>query len=77
MGDFNIGHVGRLVFAAGIILAVFGLLLVVLGRFGFVKLPGDVEFGGAGWKVYVPLASCVILSLLLTAVVWVVRFLGR
>ncbi|MFW9963439.1 MAG: DUF2905 family protein [Candidatus Sifarchaeia archaeon] len=29
-------------------------------------MPGDLEFGSRNWKVYVPIASSIVLSIILT-----------
>ncbi len=57
---------------AGRILLVFGVLLVLIGGamtlFGRFHLPGDFTFRSGGVTVYVPIATSVILSIVLTAV---------
>ena len=37
------------------------------------KLPGDFSFGGANWRVYVPLGTSLLLSLLLTLLLTLLR----
>jgi hypothetical protein len=60
---------GRLLLFAGIGLALLGLLLLVAGRIPFLgRLPGDLSFGSGNVQVYVPLATSVLLSLVLTLV---------
>ena len=57
---------------AGRILVMFGVLLVVIGGglmlFGRFHLPGDLTFRSGGVTVYIPLATSIILSILLTVV---------
>jgi hypothetical protein len=50
---------------------------VVLGRFGLFKLPGDIEFGGKNWRIYIPLASCIIISVILTLILWLISYFRR
>jgi len=60
--------IGRLLIGAGIALVVIGLL-VVWGRFlRLGSLPGDFTFSGKGWHVSVPIATCIVISLILTIV---------
>ena len=55
-----------LVFAGGALLIV-GLALMVAPRIPLLgRLPGDVTFERGGLKIYFPLASSVLLSILLT-----------
>ncbi|MBI1786613.1 MAG: DUF2905 domain-containing protein [Acidobacteria bacterium] len=63
---------GRLLIAAGVILIVAGLL-IMLGeklpiRLG--RLPGDLEIRGKNSVFYFPLATCLLLSVLLSVVLW-------
>jgi DUF2905 family protein len=57
---------------AGRLLLVFGVLLVVVGGalmlFGRVHLPGDFVFRRGGVTVYIPIATSIILSVVLTLV---------
>jgi Protein of unknown function (DUF2905) len=61
---------------AGRLLLVFGLLLAVVGGglmlFGRVNLPGDLTFRSGGVTVYIPLATGIILSIVLTLVLNIV-----
>jgi len=56
----------------GRILLVFGALLVIIGGalmlFGRFHLPGDFTFRSGNVTVYIPVATSVILSVLLTIV---------
>jgi hypothetical protein len=57
--------VGRLLLVFGILLAVVGGSLMVFGRF---HLPGDLTFRSGGVTVYVPIATSIIISIVLTVV---------
>jgi hypothetical protein len=48
--------------------------MVVLGRFGLFRLPGDISTGGKNWHVFMPITSCLVLSVALTLLLW---FIGR
>jgi hypothetical protein len=58
-----------------------GLLLVGLlvwwGGFGwFGRLPGDIRIERETVRVYIPITSMVLISLVLNALLWLVRKLG-
>ncbi|UOQ76620.1 DUF2905 domain-containing protein [Hymenobacter sp. 5516J-16] len=65
---------------------VLGLILVALGAFlwlgggsllkWFGHLPGDIRIERPGFRFYAPIVSMLLLSLLLSAVLWLVRRLG-
>ena len=66
---------GRMLVILGIVVVVFGVLLVVglpLGR-----LPGDITLRGDGWTFYVPIATSIVLSVGLTLVFVLAAALGR
>lgn len=53
---------------------IFGALLLAIGAFFYFgarlfplgQLPGDFHFGGENWSVHFPLATCVIISIVLS-----------
>ena len=75
--DFGPQQLGKWLIVAGIILALMGALMVLLGRVGLFKLPGDLEFGSKNWRVYIPIASCILLSILLTLILWLINYFRR
>jgi hypothetical protein len=58
--------VGRLLLVFGILLAVIGGGLMLFGRF---HLPGDFTFRSGNVTLYVPIATGIILSIVLTVIV--------
>ena len=65
----DLGGLGRMLILAGLGLAALGVLLVLAGRLPFLgRLPGDIVVEGENWTVYVPLATMLLLSLVLTLV---------
>jgi hypothetical protein len=64
----------KLLIIAGVILLVVGLLWPWLGRIGLGRLPGDFAFDVGFARIYVPLVTCIVLSIVLTLVL---RFFGR
>jgi hypothetical protein len=37
------------------------------------RLPGDFRFGGDNWKVYIPLGTSLLLSVVLSLIFWALR----
>ena len=63
----DLSQIGRILVALGVVLAGLGLLLTFAGKVpGLGKLPGDFVMRRGNVTFYFPLATCVILSLLLT-----------
>ncbi len=71
---------GKLILVLGLVLVVFGSLLMAgsrLGFFGFGKLPGDIAYKGKNLSFYFPIVTCLILSAVGTLVFWLISFLRR
>jgi hypothetical protein len=64
---------GKLLIVAGLVLIALGLLWLAAERFGLGRLPGDILIRGQNYSVYLPLATCLILSLLLTLALWLLQ----
>jgi H+/Cl- antiporter ClcA len=67
---------GKLLMVAGGLLLVVGAVLVLLGRANFPlgRLPGDIVYRGKNTTVYFPLVTSLLLSVVLSIVVY---FLGK
>jgi hypothetical protein len=67
--------IGRMLITLGIILVVVGVIVTFAGRLPFRlgRLPGDIHIQGRNSSFYFPVVTCLILSLLLSLVMWVFR----
>ena len=65
---------GKLLIFFGAVLVVVGLALILLGRthLPLGKLPGDIVYRGKNTTVYFPLATSVLLSVVLSILLYVV-----
>jgi hypothetical protein len=75
--EFGPQQIGKWLISAGIIIALVGALMMILGRIGLFKLPGDLEFGSKNWRIYLPIASCIIISIVLTIILWLINYFRR
>ncbi|MDA8381785.1 MAG: DUF2905 domain-containing protein [Betaproteobacteria bacterium] len=57
----------------GILLVAAGLLWPLLMRLGLGHLPGDIRIERKGFSFYFPLTSGIIVSLLLSLILWFFR----
>lgn len=69
--------VGKLLMIAGAVLLAVGALVWGLGKAGFRGLPGDIRYESDHVRVYFPIVTSVVLSLLLTGLLWLWRWLSR
>ena len=73
-------QLGRFLVIAGVILVALGLILMAGSRFSFFglgRLPGDFAYKGKNFQFYFPIVTCLVLSVVLTLVFWVISFLTR
>ena len=70
---------GRLLILLGLVLVGLGILAVVLSRFNIPlgRLPGDFTWRGKGWRVSFPLATSILLSILLSLIFWAISRFHR
>ena len=69
------GALGRALLVLAGVLGVVGLLLVLSERFPGLRLgrlPGDFTFERDGFRLYLPLGTSLVLSLVLSALLWLV-----
>lgn len=73
-----IGEIGRWLVIIGVGLALMGVVLLVVGRIpGLGRLPGDILIERENLRVFIPLGTMLLLSLILTIVVNVIARLWR
>jgi len=63
----------RVLLVAGALLLLAGLAWPVLQRVGLGRLPGDVHVEREGFRFTFPLVTCLLLSLVLTLLLWLFR----
>ncbi len=66
-------QVGRIVLLAGLALVALGAIVLLFARLGLGRLPGDLSFGGKGRRVYLPIGTCIVLSIALTLLGYLLR----
>ena len=65
---------GKLLIVLGIVLLLTGVVLIVLGRTNLPvgRLPGDIIYRGKNTTFYFPLATSLLVSVLLSIVLYVI-----
>lgn len=73
------GDVGRTLVLIGGLLLGLGLVLILAGKLNLPigRLPGDIVVRGKNTTFYFPLMTCIMLSVILTLVLWVVGRMRR
>jgi hypothetical protein len=68
-------ELGKLLLIVGGVIFVIGAVLVFAGRFNLPlgRLPGDFAYRGKNTTVYFPLATCILISVVLSLILWFVN----
>jgi len=61
----------KILIYAGLLLIAIGLFLPWLGKFG--SLPGDLVIDRSNFKLYFPITSMIILSILASLILWLIK----
>lgn len=70
---------GKLLLALGAIIAIVGLALILLGRTNLPigRLPGDIIYRGKNATFYFPLATSILISVVLSVLLYVIGRLRK
>jgi hypothetical protein len=67
-------EIGKLLCILGVVMALVGFVLWKFGnKLPFGKLPGDLVIEKSNYSVYFPITTCIVISLVLTLVMWLLR----
>lgn len=64
----NIEPLGKILIGIGILIIIVGIIMIVGGKFGIGRLPGDIYIKRENFSFYFPLATSIILSIVLTVI---------
>jgi hypothetical protein len=57
----------------GVVLVVLGLLWPWLTKLGFGRLPGDIVIERENFRVYIPITTSLLISIVLSLVLWLLN----
>lgn len=70
-------QLGKALIFVGILITVFGVFFVAKDQLPFLrwfgKLPGDIVIQRESFKLYFPITTCLLLSVVMTMVSWAIR----
>ncbi|HET7102299.1 MAG TPA: DUF2905 domain-containing protein [Terriglobia bacterium] len=73
-------EIGKVLAILGGAAVVVGLLLMLGSKFswlGIGHLPGDIRYKGRNTSFYFPLATCILLSAVVTLILWLISHFTR
>ena len=62
----DLSGIGKILLVAGLAIVAVGAVLLLVGRGGLPKLPGDGSFGKGNVRVFVPIGTSILVSIVLT-----------
>lgn len=70
---------GKILISVGVLMVVFGLVLVLGGRahLPIGRLPGDIVYRGKNTTVYFPIVTSILISIVLSVVLYLIGRFGR
>jgi hypothetical protein len=74
-----VGEVGKTLIFLGALLVGLGLILVLGGRLHWPlgRLPGDLVYRGKNTTFYFPIVTCIVLSIVLSILMWALGKFGK
>jgi hypothetical protein len=74
----NLNPFPKLLIGAGAVLIVVGLIWMVGGKiFNLGRLPGDISIEKGHFRFYFPVVTCIVLSIVLSLIFYVVRWFTK
>ena len=71
-------EIGKLLVIVGLAVAAVGLLLWTgVGKGWFGQMPGDISYSRGNFKLYFPIVTCLVLSVVLTLILWLVNLFKK
>lgn len=59
---------------AGLVIAAVGALLLLSDKVGWIgRLPGDITVRRGNFTFYFPLATCIVISVVVSLLIWLLR----
>jgi hypothetical protein len=70
-----VGDLGKLLLVVGGLIVLLGVVLLVAGRFNLPlgRLPGDFSYRGKNTVIYFPLATSLLLSVVVSLILYLVN----
>jgi len=61
-------EIGRFLIFAGVVLILIGIVFYLSDKIPIGRLPGDLTFGNDKFKIYIPIATSILLSIIITII---------
>ncbi len=74
-----VADLGKALIFFGVVILIIGVVVLVASRANLPigRLPGDIVYRGKNTSFYFPIVTCIILSVLLSFILWIIGRFGR
>ena len=63
----------KLLIIIGVFLVIIGLFWKFISKLPFGRLPGDIVINKPGFKLFLPITTMIIISIILSLIIWLIR----
>lgn len=72
-------NTGKWIIGVGIIIILIGVIIYFAGdKFHWIgRLPGDIRIENENTKVFIPITTMILFSVILSLVMWIIRNIGK
>lgn len=72
-------RIGKSIVLIGILIVIAGLIIWFLGdKLRFLgRLPGDISIEKENYRIYIPITTMILVSIVLTLIMWLIQRFGR
>ena len=70
---------GKALVVVGLVITLIGIVLIVAGRAGLPigRLPGDIAYRGKNVSIFIPLGTCLVLSVIVSVILYLLSRFHR
>lgn len=70
---------GKAILGIGLLIVFIGALIMLAARFGLPlgRLPGDVAYRGKNFSVFIPIGTCILISVVLSLILYLISRFHR
>ena len=70
--------IGKYFIIIGAVILIIGVAFTLFPKLGFFgRLPGDIEIKKDNFTLYFPIVTCIVVSVVLSLIFWLINFLSR
>ena len=79
LDETPMNELGKMLLGVGLVIALVGALILLAAHMGLPlgRLPGDISYKGKNFSFYFPLGTCILISVILSAILYLLSRFRR